>query len=315
MPAQALLADIGGTYSRFAMTGAKGRPENIAVFANEDFAGLDAAIAAYLAQVGTRPNTAVLAVAGPVDGQEIALTNRAWRFRLADLAAQFGLSHIRAVNDFEAVAWALPLLDENDTRRLGSGAAPPSTRGAKLVLGPGTGLGIAALVPAGDRWQAIASEGGHVSFGADASDEDPVFARLRERGRITAETILSGPGLTRLHVAMCPGIVPIAPEAIVAHALAGDHAAAATARLFVRLLGRFAGDVALTFKAAGGVYITGGVATGLGPLLDEAIFREAFEAHPPYSAMLAAVPTYLITCEEPGLLGCAALAKEAQHAR
>lgn len=304
-----LLADIGGTYSRFALAGESGRPERIVTFANDTFSGVDAAILSYLEEVNAQPEAAVLAVAGPVNGHEIALTNRAWRFHLGDLATQLGFSSIQAVNDFEALAWALPRFGADDTRCLGNGTQSGACQGAKLVLGPGTGLGVAALVPSGDGWQSVASEGGHASFGPDTSDEEPVFARLRQHGRVTAEMILSGPGFTRLHAAMYPGTPPLAPETIVAHAQAGERTACATARLFVRLLGRFAGDVALTFKATGGVYIAGGVAFGLGPLFDEDLFREAFEAHPPYTRLLAEVPTHLITCVEPGLLGCAALAE------
>ena len=308
-----LLADIGGTSCRFAVAVPGGRPEHIAVFANDDFASVDAAITCYLAQLDIRPEGAVLAVAGPVSGHEITLTNRAWRFRLDDLGAQFDFSHIRAINDFEALAWALPRLGPDDTRRLGVGRQPGASAGAKIVLGPGTGLGVAALVPAGDSWQSVASEGGHVSFGADSSEQDSVFARLREHGRVSAESVLSGPGLARLHVALHPEATPLTQEMIVAHAQAGERAALATTQLFVRLLGRFAGDVALTFKATGGVYIAGGVAAALGPLFDETLFREAFEAHPPYQAVLADVPTYLITCVEPGLLGCAALAEASEN--
>ncbi|MEA2976250.1 MAG: glucokinase [Alphaproteobacteria bacterium] len=304
-----LLADIGGTHSRFGLAAGTGRPEQVLAFDNDDFPGLDAAISFYLAEVKTRPHAAVLAVAGPVNGHEIALTNRPWRFHLRDLAAQFGLSSIQAINDFEALAWALPRLGPDDTRRLGGGDELGASQGAKLVLGPGTGLGVAALVPSGDSWQSVASEGGHVSFGAESSDEEPVFARLRQHGRVSAETVLSGPGLTRLHAALHPGAAPLPPETIVARAEAGEAAALGTTRLFVRLLGRFAGDVALTFKARGGVYIAGGVACGLGPLFDEDVFREAFESHPPYGWLLAAVPTYLVTCMEPGLIGCAALAE------
>ncbi len=304
-----LLADVGGTYSRFALAGRGGRPERIVTFANDAFPGIDAAISSYLEEIEIQPDAAVLAVAGPVNGHEIALTNRAWRFHLGDLAAQFGLSRIHAVNDFEALAWALPRLGADDMRRLGSGTEPGACLGAKIVIGPGTGLGVAALVPSGDGWQSVASEGGHASFGADTPEEEPVFARLRARGRVSAETVLSGPGLARLHAALHPGTPPLAPETVVAHAQAGDPAARATTQLFVRLLGRFAGDVALTFKATGGVYVTGGVALGLGPLLDERLFRAAFEAHSPYEKLLAAVPTCLVTCVEPGLIGCAALAE------
>jgi glucokinase len=128
-------------------------------------------------------------------------------------------------------------------------------------------------------------------------------------GSVSAERVLSGAGLMRLARALDPQIAYRAPETIVAGALAREPSALAATRLFVRLLGRFAGSLALTFKAQGGVYITGGVASGLGPLLDEPQFRRAFEAHPPHEALLEGIPTLLVTCDEPGLIGCAALSQ------
>jgi glucokinase len=250
----------------------------------------------------------VLAVAGPVEGREIVLTNRPWRFDLDHLQAEFGFTRVHAINDFEALAWALPSLRADDLRALGRPAEPRG--GPKVVLGPGTGLGVAALVPNGEAWQAVASEGGHVSFGPAARDEAGVFERLAASyGPVSAEMAISGPGLERLYCAMNPDLVALDAESIVAQALTADPAARAV-ELFVRLLGRFAGDVALTFKATGGVYVAGGVSLRLGTLFDQAIFRAAFEAHPPYQKLLATVPTFLVTYVEPGLLGCAAFAAQ-----
>jgi glucokinase len=165
-------------------------------------------------------------------------------------------------------------------------------------------------VPVGAGWQGVASEGGHVSFGPGAADEEAVFARLRAaHGPVSAETMLCGPGLERLFAAMHPAEKPRAAAAIVAGATADDAAAHACLTLFVRLLGRFAGDLALTFKALGGVYIGGGVAPRIAAFLDAPAWRAAFEAHPPYAALLRRIPTLLITHEEPGLLGCAAVAR------
>ncbi|HEY6993030.1 MAG TPA: glucokinase [Xanthobacteraceae bacterium] len=307
---ESLLADIGGSKSRFALANSAGRPERLLVVDNDAVADLDAAVARYLEETGARPRAATLAVAGPVDGEEVVLTNRtSWRFRRGELARRFGFTRLRVVNDFEAVAWALPRLGAAETRPLGRPLQP--REGVKLVLGPGTGLGVAALLPANGRWHVVASEGGHAAFGPQAADEVEVFARLRaDCGAVSAERVLSGPGLLRLARALDPRAACHAPETIAASALAREPSAQATARLFVRLLGRFAGSLALTFKALGGVYVTGGVASGLGPLLDEPAFRSAFEAHPPYEALLASIPTLLITCEEPGLIGCAALAGE-----
>jgi glucokinase len=306
-----LLADIGGSTSRFAYANSGGRPESVLSFTNDRVAGIEAAIAHYLGSIDVRPHAAVLAVAGPVDGDEIALTNRAWQFRLPELGARFGFAPVHAINDFEALAWALPHLRGGDMRPLGKAGQAP---GVKVVLGPGTGLGVAALVPAGSSWQVVASEGGHASFGPGAPEEEPVFARLRaECGHVSAECVLSGPGLMRLHRALHPGATPLSCEEIVASARAGDQAARTTVALFVRLLGRFAGDVALTFKATGGVYVCGGVSVGLGSLLDGATFRAAFEAHPPYQALLGAIPAAVIVCAEPGLVGCAAIAARLVH--
>jgi glucokinase len=308
-----LLADIGGSKSRFALADSAGRLERVLVLENDTVADLEAAVARYLEETGARPRAAMLAIAGPIDGEEVALTNRAWRFRRGELAKRFGFSQLRVVNDFEAIAWALPRLGATETRPLGKPAALRD--GVKLVLGPGTGLGVAALLPADGRWHMIASEGGHASFGPQAADEVDVFARLRDEcGTVSAETVLSGPGLVRLARALDPQVACHASETIVANAHAREPTAQAATRLFVRLLGRFAGGLALTFKALGGVYITGGVASGLGPLLDEPQFRLAFEAHPPYEALLQAIPTLLVTCKEPGLIGCAALAQSMAEA-
>jgi len=305
-----LVADIGGSKSRFALAHSAGAVERVLVIENDTVADLDAAVARYLEETGARPRAATLAVAGPVDGEEIALTNRAsWRLRRREFAKRFGFSQLRVLNDFEAIAWALPQLGAAQTRPLGSPVVPHA--GVKVVLGPGTGLGVAALLPADGRWHVVASEGGHASFGPQAPDEIEVFARLRQEcGAVSAETVLSGSGLARLARALDPQAAHHAPETIAASALAREPSAQAAARLFVRLLGRFAGGLALTFKALGGVYIAGGVASGLGPLLDEPQFRAAFEAHPPYQRLLEAIPTLLITCEEPGLIGCAAVASK-----
>jgi glucokinase len=316
---QTLLADIGGSNSRFALANSAGRPERILVIENDTVADLEAAVGRYLDETAARPRAATLAVAGPIDGEEVALTNRNWRFRRQDFAKRFGFSELRVVNDFEAIAYALPFLGPTETRPLGPLTLSSSRArgdGVKLVLGPGTGLGVAALIPAGDRWHVVASEGGHAAFGPQAADEVAVFEQLRnECGSVSAECVLSGPGLRRLARVLHPDAGVHAPETIVASALAREPSAQAATRLFVRLLGRFAGSLALTFKALGGVYITGGVAAGLGPLLDEPQFRAAFEAHPPYETLLRMIPTLLMTCEEPGLIGCAALASEASSQR
>ena len=301
-----LIADIGGSTSRFALAECGREPQQVIAVSNANFATLEAAIAQYLDHAAVRPRGAIFAVAGPIDGQDVALTNRAWGFRVRDLAARFGFDRLQVVNDFEALAWALLGLDASKVRSIGANVRADA--GVKVVLGPGTGLGVAALVPCGQEWRVVASEGGHVFFGPATAEERPVFEWLwQEYGHISAEMVLSGPGLCRLYRAVNSGQALPDPETIVAMARAGDTAGRAATSLFIRLLGRFAGSLALTFKASGGVYLAGGVITALAAMIDDAQFRAAFEAHPPHQALLARIPTSLVTCAEPGLLGCAAL--------
>jgi glucokinase len=304
---ETLIADIGATNSRFALAGAAGRPERIVAIENDSVSGIEEAIARYIGATGAKPRRAVLGVASPVDGEPIRMTNRDWCFRTADLAGRFGFSSVRAINDFEAIAWSLEKLEPNDLRPIGRDA--PTARGNKLVLGPGTGMGVAAMLATAAGPHVIATEAGHVAFGPTSEDEEPLFARVRAAsGHVSAERLLSGPGLARLHSALHRAGAPLCASAIVSRAHEGDPTCLHTVALFVRLLGRFAGDMALVFKATGGVFIAGGVAQKLGTLLDVGIFRTAFEAHPPYGVLLRAMPTRLITYEQPGLLGCAAVA-------
>jgi glucokinase len=302
-----LLADIGGSTTRFAVASPGGRPDNIVRFENDAVDGVAAAMRQYLAGLDVRPQRAVLAVAGPIAGEEIVLTNRAWRFRPDELRREHALTRVEVINDFQAVAWALPCLRADELLALGAVSVPGP--GPKVALGPGTGLGVAALLPHGEGWIAVASEGGHMSFGAAADDEIAVFRALGDGGlMVSAETAVSGRGLERLYRALNPDREPLPARGVVANAHDGDRGALDVVELFVRLFGRFAGDVALVFKATGGVYLAGGIARRFGALFNSAVFRAAFEAHPPYQDMLAQTPTFLVTQTEPGLLGCAAYA-------
>lgn len=209
------LADIGATNSRFALYGADGRPDRVVKFRGDEVASFEAAIARYHAEVGVETRAAVVAIASPVEGDAIAMTNRSWSFRLSDLARRFGWRRVRGLNDFEAVAWGTVWLAPGDAETLGpAGAAEP--RGVKVVFGPGTGLGVAALVPVGEgalaRWQVIPTEGGHVSFGPAAPDEAAMFEAMHaHHGPVSAEMIVSvrgSSGCTRRCTAARPGFRP-----------------------------------------------------------------------------------------------------------
>lgn len=305
---QILVADIGGTNSRIAFAEPGGRPERIVTFSNDEVDGPEGVLARAL-EGHAVPPLAVLALAAPVAGDEIALTNRDWMVRTKELELRFGIARVHALNDFEAVAHALPRLTDADLQPLGPSRAEPE--GMKLVIGPGTGLGVAALAPVAGGHRAIATEAGHMSFGPAYPDEMMLFHRMLERqAPLSVEHVLSGSGIARLHRALHPDLLALKQDMVLRQALAGDHEARATIAMFVRLFGRFAGDMALAFRATGGVYIAGGVAAKLGPLFDAALFRAAFERHPPYETMLKAIPSALITAPEPGLIGCAAVAEQ-----
>lgn len=305
-----LLADIGATNSRFALAGPDGRPDRMVKFRGDEVASFEAAIARYMEEANVQPEAAVIAIAAPVEGDAVTMTNRSWSFRLSDLAKRFGWRKVRGLNDFEAVGWGLLRLTAGDLQPLGETPAA-AEQGIRVVFGPGTGLGVAALVPTKPGWQVVPTEGGHVSFGPASDDEEPVFAALRARlGAVSAERVLSGPGLEHLHEAMRGADEKLSAAEIVSRAQGGDAATRATVAMFVRLFGRFAGDLALIFRATGGVYVGGGVARRFGDMLEPAAFRAAFESHPPYGSLLKKIPTTLITYDEPGLLGCALLAEE-----
>jgi glucokinase len=220
--ADILIADIGGTTSRAAFASFGGRPEGIVTIANDSVDGPEGVLARLLDGAPQRPRAAVLALAAPVSGEEIALTNRNWCVRLPDLSARFGISPIHAVNDFEALAWALPQLRPDDLQPIGEAHIGPD--GVKLVVGPGTGLGVAALVPTGSGHHVIASEAGHTSFGPAYADEEPIFHRLAEtKAPLSAECVLSGSGLSALHEAMHPGTLKLKPDMLVRQARAGNR--------------------------------------------------------------------------------------------
>jgi glucokinase len=306
-----LIADIGGTTTRLALADPGGRPDHIIRFDNNDIDGIETAIERYLAGRPKRPRRAVLAAAGPVEREDIVLTNRDWHFRRDTLARRFGFARVDVINDFQAVAWSLPKLRPEELFALGTATTPDA--GPKVALGPGTGLGVSALIPNRKGWIAVATEAGHISFGPAQDDEIEI---LRSVGggslNVSAEMAVSGRGLERLYHAMNPDLPAQPARGVVAAAQAGDQAAIAVITMFVRLFGRFAGDVALAFRASGGVYIAGGIARRFGALLDSAVFRRAFEAHSPFESWLTGVPTFLVTYTEPGLLGCAVYAEQSE---
>ncbi|MFI6290342.1 glucokinase [Nonomuraea sp. NPDC050790] len=302
-----LVADVGGTNARFGLVTAPGEaPSQVAVLAGADHASLPDAVAAYLADHagGVRPGAACVAVAGPIGGDFYQLTNLPWSGSVRDL----GVPYAVLLNDFEALAVSLPHLGGQDLAGLGG---PAPGEGIKAVLGPGTGLGVAGLVPAERGWIPVPGEGGHVSVPVHDEREQEIVSALRAQGlpHVEAEHVLSGPGLARLYraLALVNGAAPVdgltASEIV---AREGDPLCAETVEVFCAMLGTFAGNVALTLGARGGVYIGGGVLPRIVERVRAGAFRRRFEASPSMSAYLESIATTLIVAPQPALTGAAA---------
>jgi glucokinase len=304
-----LVGDIGGTNARFALlSDAHAEPKTFDPVHTDDFPDIETAVEeSVFAMTSVMPRSAVIAVAGPVKGEEIDLTNADWVIR------PLGVDDVVILNDFEALALALTSLGDDMLHLIGGGDGEPN--GPKVVLGPGTGLGVAGMIHANGIWVPIPGEGGHVSFGPVEADEFPVWQELEpEHDRISAEAVLSGRGLVRLYrgVAASEKATPrfTRPDEISDAGLAAsDTIARRTVELYCRLLGRLAGDLALTFMASGGIYIGGGIAPRLLPILDAGEFRKTFEAKAPHADFLRTVPCRVITGERPALTGLAAYAR------
>lgn len=314
-----LIADIGGTHTRAAIKAGAAPVAGIRVFKNRDFPGLAELLESYMAALGkpVRLGAGALAVASPIDGDRVSLTNLDWNFSAEALRKRLGLVSLDVFNDFTATALALPSLTDAQRERIGDSAGTGARPNEALaVLGPGTGLGVSGLVPCGDQWAPVSGEGGHMTLATATAEEDRLIDLLRpELGHVSAEKLLSGPGIAEMYrgLARLRGAAPetLEPRTVTARALAGnDPVAAAALDMFFALLGAFAGDVALTLGARGGVYLAGGVLPALADALKKSTFRRRFAAKGRFQDYLEAIPTYLITDPYPALTGLAAWLEE-----
>ncbi|MGE3245057.1 MAG: glucokinase, partial [Beijerinckiaceae bacterium] len=312
IPHPVLLCDAGGAFTRFAYVLSPGQPvEPLRRMRTNDFRNLaDAARQALedasFGEESIEPVAMVACIAGPVHGRLSCLTNGRWQVDGDELADQLGLDSGLLLNDFEALALGLPANEPDWTMPVGPVpfADPGETRSVQIVAGPGNGLGCAALVATGRRFLATASEAGHMSFGPGSRDEERLWPFLAGVGNsISAETVLSAPGLERLHRARILANGGLPPntdaEGIAARALSDPGSeAAATVRLFWRMMARFAGDLALAFMAHGGITLAGGLLPKIAPLLDPGEFRRIFESKYPMEKLLARIPVRLLMRED-----------------
>lgn len=316
-----LLADIGGTNARFALEQEDGRIAAVWVCECKSHATLSDALRTYLgsddavAHGAEQVRLAACAIANPVDGDAVKMTNHHWHFSIEVVRREFGFDQLLVVNDFKALAMALPHLDRADLIQVGGGAARPDS--VLGLVGVGTGVGVSALVPVAGGWTALDSEGGHVTFTPFDEREVAILRhawREHAHAHVSAERLLAGIGLDIMYRALANingrRVEALSVPQILQRGMSGEcPVCVQTVDCFCNMLGTLAGNLALTFGARGGMYIGGGIVPRLGQHFIESGFRRRFETKGRMSSYLAAIPTYVITAQYPAFLGVSAMLK------
>lgn len=310
---RSLVADIGATNARFGLLDASGRLLHTQTLPCIGHKTLEEAARAYLdaAHPDAHPVEGAIAIAGPVTGDLLTMTNHPWTFSVKGTRDALGLDRLVVVNDFTAAAMAIPLLTETDRLQIGDGE---SASGEVIgVIGPGTGLGVSGLVHGPAGWTALAGEGGHTTMAAVDDRESAVLALLRQRfSHVSAERVISGQGLVNLYGAltMLEGREPdpLTPADVASRGLDdSDPGCVEALGMFCAMLGTVAGNLALTLGARGGVYIAGGIVPRLGGFFARSAFRERFVEKGRLRDYLGPIPTYVVTHELPAFLGLKAV--------
>jgi glucokinase len=313
-----LVGDIGGTNARFALAN-HSHPgfHDVVELKCAEFETPNAAVRHYLERIGIDvPDAVCLAAAGPVVDGSIDVTNNHWYLSANKLASEFDVDAVRLLNDFEAIAYSIPFISSEDRHTIGKlkGTDLAGRSFNVAILGPGTGLGVAGLCGRGDQLVPITGEGGHVGFAPESDLQVEILKVLTGRfERVSAERLVAGAGIENIYSALLEirgedADPRSAKEVFAAAATSGT--AADTVALFFEILGQVAGDVALTLGAADGVYIAGGIAKRYPDMLENGPFRSAFERKGRHRDIMETIPTFLITHEQPGLLGASYCALE-----
>jgi len=308
-----LVGDVGATNARFGLVSPDREVLHTRTLAVDDHPTIADAITAYLGERGAlpTPRQGAIAIASAITSDHVAMTNHPWSFSISALKSQLRLNRLEVINDFTALALALPHLTPEHRLQVGGGAPAP---GAPLgVLGPGSGLGVSGLIPVGTGWIALAGEGGHATMAPATDRESAVLDRMRRHfDHVSAERVLSGPGLVNLYntLAALDGVPSrgyTAAQITDPETGTADPLCAEATALFCAMLGTMAGNLALTLGARGGIYIGGGIVPRLGQRFAQSSFRARFEAMGRFSQYLGAIPTYVVTHPLPAFLGCAAV--------
>ena len=307
-----LVADIGGTNARFALVdGADGIPYETMTLPCAEYPTLSEAADMYLSRTtGTRPKQAVISIATPVMGDQLKMTNHVWAPSIEKTRASLNLTSLQFINDYTALALALPFLTNEDCVQVGNSSATPEGQ-TMAVLGPGTGLGVSAVTRVNNYWLPLQGEGGHVTYGPlDQRETDIIQIIRKQYDHISAERLVSGPGLSLIYQSIIEleglRLETLDPKSIIENALQKNSTIAEeTVSLFCAILGTIAGNLALTLGARAGVYIGGGIIPRLAEYFDTSPFRERFDSHGRFTQYLEKIPTYVIRSKYPALRGAA----------
>ncbi len=316
--AHGLIADVGGTNIRFALVDLHGGGSitRVRSYLCADYAGIDVVLQDYLIRAGEPIAEVCLAVAGPTGQDLIQLTNHSWEFSQQVIQRRFGFSTLHVINDYTAIALSIPILKESQRVKIGGGE--PQARQPIAVCGPGTGLGVAHLIHHAGSWVSLSGEGGHVDFAPQDAQEVQIAKGLQKKyGHVSVERLLSGPGLEELYLAIgfCmgdAGLQPLSAEEVTERALSGECVVCKeTLAQFCRVLGSFAGNLALTMATFGGVYIAGGIIPRFVEFLISSDFRARFEDKGRFHNLIERIPVFVITEKQPGLLGAGVYLRQA----
>ncbi|WP_019613522.1 glucokinase [Psychromonas ossibalaenae] len=305
-----VVADVGGTNIRLAVCDLEtGSLSKLREFACKEFITLDAALFQYFSTLQEPVKHLCVAIACPVEDDQVVMTNLKWEFSKQALKQKLQLESLFVINDYTAISLAVPFVDEADKIKIGGGEALPG--GVTAVFGPGTGLGVSHIIKSNNKWISLDGEGGHVSFASNTREQADILLLLQEQfGHVSAERILSGQGLVNLYHSLCrlEGKQPEfhEPKQVTKAALDEScNLAVRSLTVFCQVMGSFAGNLALNLACYGGVYIAGGVVPRFVDFFLSSEFRSCFEEKGRFKDYLSSIPTYLITHSNPGLLGAA----------
>jgi glucokinase len=313
MDSEFLVADIGGTNVRFAIANIDENLDiqlnDVNMYPTENWLYLEDAVNDYLAQVGKRVKKASIAFAGPVNKDEVSMTNGTWQFNQSELASYLHMEEVIVMNDYYALACSMPILKDDQLIKIGGGESIKN--GNMVVLGPGTGVGVGAIVSVGEKWKAVASEGGHIGFSPSGALEKEIFKIIADDyNRVSIEELMSGRGLSNINFALgkIKGLDQSKIRPATINKLAteeNDENSVQAIKIFSGMLGSFASDMAGTFNATAGVFLAGGMLPKMQQFFLESDFRAKFEENEKLP-FVKSIETYLIIEKYPALYGAAA---------